>query len=753
MARLSAAVALFVCSYALLDFPVVLTANQQKRPITVTDCVRTRRILMAEVHLSPAGDRVGYVVKSPDTIRNANIYQVFVRKLEEPGRSNGRLLFSGEKVSSLKWLSDSKSVMFLTSYSRSGSRILRVNVDTGETQVVAASLSSINDFTADATGELVVFSTGAEATEVEADHVKQTRGYAITFGHPKGHSLAGLPLINRSVLLVSRKGRNSRRTVSRIIIRGHNYIGNVPLLYLGNLSLSPNGRFLVFHCQPDQEPPEWSENPIVKGFQALGSKAPVLGLYEMRTGNLRLAINAPDPHERIMWAADGLAFAVNSVSPIGSVWDEPSSSKGQSFKMEAGKTHLFTVDPLSGSVTLALRNPASEDDLPLSWAHSNGDMTVRKDSRTIVRMKMQEDREWKEVSRFVSPIEHNGIQYSGMSNGKIEITTNEQPMVPPDLVQVSFTTGKSRVLTNLNAEYQKIELGKVEGIEWQNKYGARCTGLLIKPVGYVAGNIYPLVIMAKTWDESFLADTLYRTAFPPQVLANDGFVVLLANPPSVKEEPNEFPGQMGEAFNWMEMIRGAIGFLAEQKLIDRNRVGVIGFSRTSWLVDFMLTHSGFKFAAASSADSGAYNYSSYWLGNDLQAIQSSETQYGGSPYGDSLRNWLEYAPAFNAKNVQTPLLMEYVGQDLVSEPINAYEFFVALKRQGKLVELYFYPKGEHELDTPSERIASLQRNVDWFRFWIQGYEGPAPSYDPDQYVRWRHLKDQQKTENGIHSEN
>jgi hypothetical protein len=75
-----------------------------------------------------------------------------------------------------------------------------------------------------------------------------------------------------------------------------------------------------------------------------------------------------------------------------------------------------------------------------------------------------------------------------------------------------------------------------------------------------------------------------------------------------------------------------------------------------------------------------------------------------------------------------------------SDANNAYEFFTALNRQGKPVELYFYPHGKHALDTPAERIASLQRNVDWFRFWMQGFEGRATDYDSEQYVRWRELR-------------
>jgi hypothetical protein len=68
------------------------------------------------------------------------------------------------------------------------------------------------------------------------------------------------------------------------------------------------------------------------------------------------------------------------------------------------------------------------------------------------------------------------------------------------------------------------------------------------------------------------------------------------------------------------------------------------------------------------------------------------------------------------------------------------EFFVALKRQGKPVEFFSYPTGEHVLDVPTQRLASLQRNVDWFRFWILGLEGSPPGYDPEQFVRWNELK-------------
>jgi len=218
----------------------------------------------------------------------------------------------------------------------------------------------------------------------------------------------------------------------------------------------------------------------------------------------------------------------------------------------------------------------------------------------------------------------------------------------------------------------------------------------------------------------------------------------LANDPDMQQEPLDYPGRMGEAYNWMSTVESAVEMLRRRGLVDPQNVGIIGFSRTSWKTDFMLTHSEFRFLAASSADGGLYNYGVYWTHNILDLDRNLEFQLGGPPYGDSFENWLKFSPAFNAGKVNSPLLMEYTSSGgLVSEPTDAYEFYTALQRQDKIVELYFYPGANHQLDTPLERFSSLQRNVDWFRFWMQGYESPSP-VDSEEYLRWRKLRDRQK---------
>ena len=109
--------------------------------------------------------------------------------------------------------------------------------------------------------------------------------------------------------------------------------------------------------------------------------------------------------------------------------------------------------------------------------------------------------------------------------------------------------------------------------------------------------------------------------------------------------------------------------------------------------------------------------------------------FGGPPFGEEYANYKKLSPGLNANQVNAPLLREY-GSDV---GVQSLEFYMALRRLGKPVEQFIYPGAPHIFDLPSYREASMQRNLDWFRFWLQDYEDPS-LVKREQYERWRAMR-------------
>ena len=119
-----------------------------------------------------------------------------------------------------------------------------------------------------------------------------------------------------------------------------------------------------------------------------------------------------------------------------------------------------------------------------------------------------------------------------------------------------------------------------------------------------------------------------------------------------------FPEKMREAYDWMAMVEGAVDLLADRGMVDANKVGLGGFSRTSWLTDFTLTHSSYNFAAASSADSGIYTYGQYFKDNSRVLMTGLDNPEVGGPHlrghFPCSKYWLEYwTPLQRGKGTHT----------------------------------------------------------------------------------------------------
>jgi hypothetical protein len=73
------------------------------------------------------------------------------------------------------------------------------------------------------------------------------------------------------------------------------------------------------------------------------------------------------------------------------------------------------------------------------------------------------------------------------------------------------------------------------------------------------------------------------------------------------------------------------------------------------------------------------------------------------------------------------------------EYISALDYFIPLTKLSTPVELDVFPNEPHQKFQPRHKLAVYNRNLDWFRFWLQGYVDPDPLKVP-QFQRWEIMR-------------
>jgi dipeptidyl aminopeptidase/acylaminoacyl peptidase len=741
----------------LLMFYLLLSVSTagwgQSNAVSPADCVNVRYI--AGVWMGDQGKQIAYLVKTPDITKNENLYQLYIRDADDLRRLAGRLIASEVDISDVQWLDGDRRIAFATSrLNRSRIKIIDVSTGTEESSIDIG--AKIGSFSIDSLGNTVAYCIFDKADQ---DHMipsvtpeQVAAGYRVTYLE----SVTG-GFESKSVYITRRRGIAWSAPQLITVENPFTHKLTTHLQYARNLSISPDGNKLFLTYIADGIPERWKENPWIKEVAASLPLMETMILYDVKTGSSALAFQTVNAYCRPRWSADGRFYFLNAHSPVGSEWESRDIRDHQTSSRDV---NLFRVDTASRAISEVFRHvpPSSYNTGPLV-VRSERDIVLQIADTTVVNLR-ETDGEWKEVKRIAVARDDNDWFQNVVSNGTDIFGVHETVTQPEDLFEYGPGEDSIQILTDVNPQLAHVRFASVQRTHWTTSEGLNITGLLFLPPDYVAGKRYPLVIQTKGDSGWFTCDSgaNHDPSFAPQPIAISGIIYLARSfsdswnyQEEISKRPAGYPGGISEAVQAMDIWDSAVESLNKQGMIDPARVGIIGFSRTGWEVEFDLVHSNVHYAAATATDNVQYSLSDYWL--LPWATKDAERMYGGPPYGESLENWEKYSISFNLDKVHTPLLMEEMGYNVhddisYSLPISLavyYEISKGLTRLGKPVEMYYYPDEDHQLDHPRARLATLQRNLDWYRFWLQGYERPNPE-DPDQYKRWEHLRELQNAE-------
>jgi dipeptidyl aminopeptidase/acylaminoacyl peptidase len=301
---------------------------------------------------------------------------------------------------------------------------------------------------------------------------------------------------------------------------------------------------------------------------------------------------------------------------------------------------------------------------------------------------------------------------------------------PPQLERIDLETGARRVLYAPNGTLAQQVGPRATLLVWRDSQGQTYTGQFFPAIRTGVGERTPLFINYYTCSGYLRGGA--GDEWPLASLAGAGIAALCIDEPPVD------PFHLDQVARYNMALRGVrsvVALLSQRGLIDPSRVGMGGLSFGSEVVNWLAMKSDLLAAASVSSTSVTPTY------YELHSLQTPGFQkmqrsvWGlGSP-AESPDRWKLLSPAFNIDKIHVPLLMQMPEQEYLS----ALDYFVPLANAARPVELYVFPNEPHQKFQPRHQLAVYNRNLDWFRFWLQGYVDSDP-LKALQYDRWEAMR-------------
>lgn len=299
---------------------------------------------------------------------------------------------------------------------------------------------------------------------------------------------------------------------------------------------------------------------------------------------------------------------------------------------------------------------------------------------------------------------------------------------PPRLEAIDVESGRRRILfaPNKGLEADILTTAPARLIRWKDEQGREFTGRLFEARGAGADHPPPLFVTFYNC-YGFLRGGL-GNEWPLATLAEDGISALCIN--AIPEYRLDTAARYDQGRAAVESV---VKLLSAEGRIDRTRVGMGGLSYGSEVTLWTLAHSDVVTAASVSSISVT---PTYYLFNSLRsAFRSSLWKLWqlGVP-SETPKRWREISPAYQLDRIKAPILFQMPEQEYRM----ALDYALPLERR-RQADIYVFPDEPHIKFQPKHKLAVYERNVDWFRFWLQGYEDPALD-KAGQYRIWREMK-------------
>jgi len=257
--------------------------------------------------------------------------------------------------------------------------------------------------------------------------------------------------------------------------------------------------------------------------------------------------------------------------------------------------------------------------------------------------------------------------------------------------------------------------GEMKSLHWVSD-GMKIQGWLMYPKGYDPSRHYPMVVVVHGGPAGEEHTAWPYRFFNTYELSAHGYFVLYPNPRGSFGQGEKFTQANVKDFGYGDFrdILAGVDEVIKTFPVDKNRVGITGWSYGGYMTMWAVTQTNLFRAAVAGA--GIANWQSYYGEN---GIDEWMIPYFGASVYDDPAVYAKSAPITFVKNVKTPTLVLVGERDGECPAPQSREFWHALKTLGAETELVIYPGEGHVFNQADHQRDVMERLVGWFDHYLK----------------------------------
>jgi len=652
---------IFVCAVASAQTP------------TIDQSLGMRSVQGARI--SPDGRYVAYGVQDTNWEDNEFVQQIWIAMLTTGERYQ---LTSGKKSSqNPKWSPDSKRIAFVSD--RDGKRqIYVISPSGGEAAQLTQEDNGIGDFEWAPDGASIAFTSTGPDSKAKKDRKDKYGEFDIV---NDDYSMMRLWMVKAPAEIPSDP---KQRPKPEALTEGDKFS-------IGEFTWSPDSKRIAFDAQRD---PDLASSDTAQIY-----------VVNLADKFVRKLAETGGPNTTPVWSPDGKQIAY-------------ATANGEKFYFYTNTR--IAVIPAEGGAARLLSSAFDEDARPMAWGPDG--IYFRAQQKTASHL-FRLNPETSALERITGPADFAVSGGSFTRDFHTLAAVGARPNHFREVFVSSIKDFSPKYLSSIGDQWKNYKLASREVIQWKSTDGTMIEGVLTKPPGYDPSRKYPLLVIIHGGPTGIDTPVLSgdRT-YPIERFAAKGALILQPNYRGSAGYGEKFRSlnvrNLGIG-DYQDVISG-VDYLIGKGMVDKDRVGAMGWSQGGYISAFITTYSD-RFKAV-SVGAGISDWSTYYVNTDIHPFTR---QYLKATPWDDPDIYQKTSPIYYVNNAKTPTLIQHGDQDKRVPPPNAFELYQALKDRGVPVKLILYKGFGHSINKPKQQRAVMEHNYEWFSKYIWSEEPQA----------------------------